>query len=102
MMKKAELQALAEKVNDYWIGRHPAVGDCAWERGTYMLGNIAAYELTGGSPIWTMPCCGRMPTAGGFMMTRIIIPPMRTTKSADRAICGSWSWRRAGGRMRIC
>ena len=47
MMKKAELQALAEKVNDYWIGRHPAVGDCAWERGTYMLGNIAAYELTG-------------------------------------------------------
>lgn len=47
IMNTNELKALMEKVNDYWIGQNPDVGDCAWERAAYFLGNMAAYEMTG-------------------------------------------------------
>lgn len=40
-----ELKGLMEKVNDYWIDQNPDVGNCAWERAAYFLGNMAAYEV---------------------------------------------------------
>lgn len=36
-----------ELVNDYWISQTPESGDAAWERAAYMMGDIAAYEVTG-------------------------------------------------------
>lgn len=36
-----------KKVNDYWIAQKTESGDASWERGAYMLGNLAAYEATG-------------------------------------------------------
>lgn len=35
-----------KKVNDYWINENPQTGDAGWERGAYMIGNMAAYEMT--------------------------------------------------------
>lgn len=45
MRNVVELKALMEKVNDYWIAENPDVGDNAWERAAYFLGNIAAYDV---------------------------------------------------------
>jgi len=42
-----ELKELIEKVNDYWISQNPDVGDCAWERAAYFLGDMAAYKVLG-------------------------------------------------------
>lgn len=83
MMEKQKLRQLAEKVNDYWIGRNPAVGNCAWERGAYMLGNIAAYEMTGRQDyldyalLWA--------DANGW---RFYDDPDFNTTNADNKICG--------------
>ena len=38
---------LAQKVNNYWQSEMPDSGICSWERSAYMLGNLAAYDLTG-------------------------------------------------------
>lgn len=46
-MTTDEIKSLAEKVNDYWIKKHPGSGDCAWERGAYFLGCMAAYDILG-------------------------------------------------------
>lgn len=46
-MNKNELLKLMEKVNDCHIANNPDVGDCAWERAAYFLGDMAAYEMTG-------------------------------------------------------
>ena len=46
-MNKSEIIKLAQKVNDYWLSRNPDTRDCGWERGAYMIGNLAAYEITG-------------------------------------------------------
>ncbi len=46
IMNKSDIIQLAQKVNDYWLGRNPDTRDCGWERGAYMIGNIAAYEIT--------------------------------------------------------
>ena len=40
-----ELKDLMEKVNDYWIGQNPDVGNCGWQRAAYFLGDMAAYEI---------------------------------------------------------
>ena len=45
MRNIVELKALMEKVNDYWIAQNPDVGDNAWERAAYFLGNMAAYDV---------------------------------------------------------
>jgi len=45
MRNVVELKALMEKVNDYWIAENPDVGDNAWERAAYFLGNMAAYDI---------------------------------------------------------
>ena len=47
MVQNDELIKIAKLVNDYWIGISDGDGDASWERASYMLGNIAAYELTG-------------------------------------------------------
>lgn len=47
MYSLSTLKQLAKLVNDYWISENPEVGDCSWRRGSYMIGNMAAYELTG-------------------------------------------------------
>ena len=46
MISKDSIKDLMTKVNDYWIKENPKSGNCAWERGAYMIGNIAAYETT--------------------------------------------------------
>ena len=46
-MNKVDIIKLAEKINDYWIKQNPDVGNCAWERAAYFLGDMAAYEITG-------------------------------------------------------
>ena len=39
MRNVVELKALMEKANDYWIAENPNVGNNAWERAAYFLGN---------------------------------------------------------------
>lgn len=46
-MKTYDYKALAQKVNNYWQSEMPESGICSWERSAYMLGNLAAYDLTG-------------------------------------------------------
>lgn len=46
-MNREELIKLAGKINDNWQKVLPEAGDCGWERAAYMLGNMAAYEMTG-------------------------------------------------------
>lgn len=36
-----------KKVNDYWLKKNSAVGDCAWERACYYTGLLDAYRVTG-------------------------------------------------------
>lgn len=45
-MNKKDAMLIAQKVCDYWISQNPEVRDCAWERGVYFLGHLAAYEMT--------------------------------------------------------
>lgn len=45
-MDKKELLKIAEKINDNWQKQMPDVGPCHWERSAYMIGNMAAYEIT--------------------------------------------------------
>lgn len=47
METKSEILQKVRKVNDYWLAQNPEVGNCAWERGAYFLGDIAAWEMTG-------------------------------------------------------
>lgn len=47
MYSKEYLKQKIELVNDYWIKENPESGNSSWERGAYMIGNIAAYEITG-------------------------------------------------------
>lgn len=35
------------EINDHWIATHPFPGDNAWERATYMIGNMAAIDTVG-------------------------------------------------------
>lgn len=46
MYSKKFLKEKIKMVNDYWIKENPESGDSAWERGAYMIGNVAAYEMT--------------------------------------------------------
>lgn len=46
MISDEKLKHLALKVNKYWQSNYPESGNCSWGRACYMLGNIAAYELT--------------------------------------------------------
>ena len=46
-MNTYDYKALAQKVNNYWQNEMPDSGICSWERSAYMLGNLAAYDLTG-------------------------------------------------------
>lgn len=46
MIAIEEIENLAVKVNDYWIKKYPESGDCSWERGAYLLGCLAAYDMT--------------------------------------------------------
>ncbi len=41
-----QLKELANKVNTYWQKKYQSPGNCAWEHSCYLLGNMAAYELT--------------------------------------------------------
>ncbi len=43
----SEIMTTIRKVNDYWQSAHPEHGDAFWNRATYHIGNMAAYELTG-------------------------------------------------------
>ena len=47
MYSKEFLIEKIRKANDYWQGEKPESGNASWERGAYMTGNIAAYEVTG-------------------------------------------------------
>lgn len=47
MITAEEIKSLMIRVNDYHIAEHPSSGDCAWERGAYLLGCLAAYDTTG-------------------------------------------------------
>lgn len=47
MLNAQEIKERMEQVNDYWIGQTPDLGDCAWERAAYYLGDLAAYEVLG-------------------------------------------------------
>ena len=41
------LKKIIEKVNDYWLKKIVRYGLCDWEHSAYLLGDIAAYEMTG-------------------------------------------------------
>ncbi|MEG1776226.1 MAG: glycoside hydrolase family 88 protein [Clostridia bacterium] len=47
MKTPEQIKWLMEKVNDHWLAQKPDPGDCAWERGAYFLGDLAAYEVLG-------------------------------------------------------
>lgn len=47
MITAEKIKNLMVRVNDYHISEHPNSGDCSWERGAYLLGCLAAYDLTG-------------------------------------------------------
>lgn len=42
-----DVQAVARRVNDYWIANHPGPEDNNWSRGTYFAGNMAHYAMSG-------------------------------------------------------
>lgn len=46
MYSKEYLKQKIELVNNYWLNEKPESGDSAWERGAYMIGNMAAYVMT--------------------------------------------------------
>lgn len=46
MISIDEIKNMIVKVNDYHINKNPNSGDCSWERGAYMIGCLAAYEMT--------------------------------------------------------
>ena len=86
-MSKQEIIQLAEKVNDYWLTKNPDVGNCAWERGAYMIGNIAAYEIAGKSGY--LDYALRWADANGwafFTTMRRIKTSALTIRFADKAI----------------
>ena len=83
MMSKQEIIQLAEKVNDYWLTKNPDVGNCAWERGAYMIGNIAAYEIAGKSGY--LDYALRWADANGW---RFYNDAAYKNVSADNQICG--------------
>ena len=45
MYTENEIKTNMEKAADYWTCTRPEAGNCAWERGAYFLGNMAAYEV---------------------------------------------------------
>lgn len=48
MLTKTEMLNLVEKINDYRIAdRQPSTKDSGWEEGTYYIGCMSAYRLTG-------------------------------------------------------
>ncbi len=46
-MNTEKIKKLAEKANDYYISQNPECGDCAWQKGAYFIGCMAAYRITG-------------------------------------------------------
>ena len=44
---RADVLAVARKVNDQWIGAHGDPGNNQWARATYFSGNMALYRATG-------------------------------------------------------
>lgn len=46
-MNTEKIKKLAEKANDYYISQNPECGDCAWRKGAYFIGCMAAYGITG-------------------------------------------------------
>lgn len=43
---RADVLAVMQRVNDYWIGANANPGDNWWARSTYFSGNMAHYQLT--------------------------------------------------------
>ena len=90
MYKKSEIKALAEKVNDYWIGQNPDVGDCAWERATYFLGNVAAYEILGKKEY--LDYALKWAEKNNWEFYKDVTEKRKYTTSADSQLCGeTWS-----------
>ena len=86
MYKKSEIKALAEKVNDYWIGQNPDVGDCAWERATYFLGNVAAYEILGKKEY--LDYALKWAEKNNWEFYKDVTEKRKYTTSADSQLCG--------------
>lgn len=44
---RADILAVARRVNDHWIGAHDDPGDNEWARATYVMGDLALHRATG-------------------------------------------------------
>lgn len=72
-----------EKVNDYWLSQKTESGDCAWERGAYFIGNMAAYRRLGKKEY--LDYAIRWANDNGW---RFHNDPDYNTENADDLICG--------------